>query len=410
MRVEASGSKSAAVCPCSASSPAGRRRRAPLLLAAALAGALLPGIARAQFEPFVEVDGPSGVAVADTGDVAAVVGEPNSLVQFAPDGTRVTELPLPDELARSRIAVGRWESFQGGVLLSPSGRLEIVPAAEDEEGTAFDLASAEDPIEVDAPDLDAGGAGAPVSLAGARFDDVAVAPPIAPAEGEPVLLELFVAGATAGTGEDHAGARPFLVRLRVDLATKQARIIGVATSQGNASDPRSPSGVGVAFEEDDTGAVEEARAVTSIPTATHATDEGAGWTLVTVGSQFPEDTRPEAAPQYAAAEQRIVSPGMTSDDAGNLYMIVAVGACEGSEGPGLRVVSPADTLCSELPATTAFGSADVGVARAGDPIYVNDEEGDAIVTSPAPPNVTPPVASRAESEAWTAPAGVAALR
>jgi len=410
MHVEAPGSKSAAVCPRSASSPAGRRRPPPVLLAAAVAGALLPGIARAQFEPFAEVDGPSGVAVADTGDVAAVVGEPNRLVQFAPDGTPVTELPLPDELARSRIAVSSSESFQGGVLLSPTGRLEIVPAAEDEEGTAFELASADDPIEVEAPDLDAGGAGASLSLAGARFDDVAIAPPVAAAEGEPILLELFVAGATSGTGENAEGARPFLVRVRVDVAAKQAQILGVATSQGNASDPRSPSGVGVAFEEDDTGAVVEARAVTSIPTATHASDEGAGWTLVTVGSQFPEDARPEAAPQFAAEEQRIVSPGMTSDDAGNLYMIVAVGACEGSEGPGLRVVSPTETLCTELPATTAFGSADVGAARAGDPIYVNDEEGDAIVVSAAPPNVTPPVASRGEPRAWKAPARVAALR
>jgi hypothetical protein len=410
MHVEALGSQPAAVFPRSASSPAGRRRPPPVLLATAVAAALLPGAARAQFEPFAEVDGPSGVAVADTGDVAAVVGAPSSLVQFAPDGTRVAELPLPDELARSRIAVSLHESFRGGILLSPAGRLEIVPDADDVEGTAFELASAEDPIEVEAPDLDAAGAGAPVSLAGARFDDVAVAPPIAPAEGEPTLLELFVAGATAGTGDDHEGARPFLVRLRIDVAAKQAQIIGVATSQGDASDPRAPSGVGVAFEEDDTGAVAEALAVTSIPTATHATDEGAGWTLVTAGTAFPEDTRAEAAPQLVAEEQRIVSPGMTSDDAGNLYMIVSVGACEGSEGPGLRVVSPTETLCTTLPETTASGSADVGVARAGDPVYVNDEEGDAILVTAAPPNVTPPVASRSTSRAWTASAGASALR
>lgn len=410
MLVEAPGPRSAAVCPRSAPSPAaGRRRPSPVLAALAATVALAPGVGAAQFEPFVDVTAPSGVAVADTGDVAAVVGDPNSLVRFAPDATRLTEAPLPDELARSRIALS-WERFQGAVLLAPTGRLEVAPAAEGQEGTAFELASAEDPIEVEAPDLDAGGAGAPISLAGARFDDVAIGPPIEVAEGAPVRLELFVSGATAATGADGEGVRPFVVRLRVDVAAKQAEITGLATTQGNAADLRSPSGVGVAFERDDTGAVTDALVVTSVPTATHATDEGAGWTLVTVGAEYPEDTRPEVAPRFVAEDQRIVSPGMSSDDAGNLYMIVAVGACEGSEAPGLRVVSATETLCTELPETTAFGSADVGVARAGDPIYVNDEEGDAIVVSAAPPNVTPPVASRAEAKAWSAPAAALRLR
>lgn len=401
MHVEASGSKSAAVCPRSASSAAGLLRRAPAVLAAAL-GALSPGMARAQFETFVDVTAPSGVAVADTGEVAAVVGEPNRLVRYSPDGAPVAVAPLSDDLARSRIALGRWESFQGAVILSPTGTLEIVPAAEGQDGTVFELANADDPLEVQAPDLDATGTSAPLTLAGARFDDIAIAPPLAAAQGAQSPLELFVAGATAGTGANGEGARPFLVRLRVDLATQQGEVTGIATTQGDASDPRSPSGVGLSYVLDENGAPSGTVVVTSLPSATHASDQGAGWTLVMVGAEFPEDDRPEAAPQWLQEEQRIISPGMGHDDQGNLYMIVSVGACEGSEGPGLRVSSATETLCAPLPATTAFGSADVGVWKAGDFIYVNDEEGNAIVAAAAPPNVTPP-ASPAAARGWFAP-------
>lgn len=371
------------------------RPRAAAALAIAIAALALPRAAAGQASRFADVPLPTGILVNDQGEVVVVSGEPATLIRFTADGARAAETPLEADRARSRLAWGTAMGFHGAVLLSPGGALEITPLGENApEGAVFQLA--EQPLTIEAPDLDAASAPATLQLQAARFDDVAVGPAVVPPGGGPAPLDLFVTGLTAMDDLGNGG-RPFLIRVRVDLVAKQAQLAGLATTQGPVIVPPFPSGVGLRHERGPDGAPTNVSVVTSFPSKTFAQGTDAGNVLVTVGAGFPEDTRPEAAPtwfQDHRGETKIyAASGMGTDSAGNLYMVVAIGACAGSQGPGVVVYSPGDVKCAVLPETTASGGSDVGVGTAGEPLYVTDEPGNAVLRLDAPPNVTPPPAA-----------------
>jgi hypothetical protein len=391
--------------PASSAVSAGRRRRGAAVAAAvlaALAALLVPRGAAGQVEKFVDAPGPTGLLVNDQGEVVAVTAQPPTLVRFGSDGARLAESPLPDDRARSRLAWGTPQGFHGAVMLSPAGALEITPLGDNApEGALFELGSSDGPVSVDAPDLDASSAPATIALQGARFDDVAIGP-MAAGTTAPTTLDLFVTGLTAGDAQGN-GARPFLIRVRADLSAHTAQLAGLATTQGPNLPPPFASGVGVRYTVGADGAITSPAVVASFPTKTFSRNGSTGDRLVTVGAGFPEDTRPEAAPAwFTDAKGQTVnyaSSGMGTDSAGNLYMVVAVGACAGSPGPGVVLFSATDTRCAQLPDTTASGSSDVAAGKAGEPIYVSDEQGNQIVRIQPPPNVTPSAASDAT---WSA--------
>jgi hypothetical protein len=382
--------------------PRPRRRGAAgtAIAFAALAASLVPRHAAAQAEKFVDAPGPTGILVNDQGEVVAVTARPPTLVRFGVDGTRASESPLPDDRARSRLAWGTAQGFHGAVMLSPAGALEITPLGENApQGAVFELGGTQSPVSVEAPDLDASNAPATIALQGARFDDVAIGPVAA---ATPNTLDLFVTGLTAGDASG-AGARPFLVRVRADLAARQAQIAGLATTEGPNVPPPFASGVGLRYTVGADGAIVDPAVVASFPTKTFSNNGSTGDRLVTVAAGFPEDTRPEAAPAFFKNDKgdtvNFASSGMGTDSAGNLYMVVAVGACASAPGPGVVVFSATDVRCAQLPDTTASGSSDVAAGKAGEPIYVSDEQGNEILRIPPPPSVAPVPAGAAT---WSA--------
>lgn len=352
---------------------------------------------------FATLPAPTGILVGTDSNVA-VLSEPTegtTLVAFAPDGTRQAEERVestpPDRFARGRLAWLERGPFKGAVLLGRGGTLHV--ELEDvEEALEVELAEL---AALEAADLDAAGAPAQLDLAGARFDDVAVVPGVRAAlrPGTEPAFDVFVTGATAAA----AGARPFLLRVQI-ASTGSFTARALATTQATVTDPEHRSGVGTFIPPSELPFPDRPAAVfAALPTKASSSTPARVDTLVAVGARYPEETAlPPTIVTDEGAPVTLTSGGMTSDRGGNLYVLVAAGACTPEGGAGVVTVTNAgdEDGCLPLPAPAGPGGAYVDVAadKVGDPVYVTNEKGNVILKLPVAAGATttgPQAAARA---------------
>jgi hypothetical protein len=347
----------------------------------------------AQATTFATLPAPTGILVGPEGEVVVVSDPPTgtTIVSFGPDGTRMGETPVestpPDRYARSRLARIERGPFLGAAQLTGAGILRVELEAV-EDAFEFDLATASG---LEALDLDAGGEPAQLSLAGARFDDVAVAPGLVTGQrpGTQPTFDVFVTGATA----PGAGARPFLLRVRVE-PPGTATVGAMVTTQGTVADPEHRSGVGTFILPSDAPAPERPIAVfAALPTRASAATPRALDTLIVVGAGWPEDTT-AVAPTIVTVEGTPVaftSQGMTNDQVGTLYAVVASDACAPDGGPGVVSLRTVDAdivdACAPLPPAAGENGryVDVAAGDLGEPVYVTNERGGTVLRLPGLP-------------------------
>jgi hypothetical protein len=165
----------------------------------------------------------------------------------------------------------------------------------------------------------------------------------------------------------------------------------MVTTQGTVADPEHRSGVGTFIAPSDAPAPDRPVAVfAALPTRASAAAPRAVDTLILVGAGWPEDAA-AVAPTIVTDEGTPVTftaQGMTNDQAGTLYAVVASEACAPDGGPGvvsLRTVG-ADVVdaCAPLPPAAGERGAyvDVAVGDLGDPIYVTNERGGVVLRLP----------------------------
>jgi hypothetical protein len=343
-----------------------------------------------QATTFATLPAPTGILAGPEGAVVVVSDPPSgtTIVSFGPDGARLGETPVestpPDRFAHSRLAWIERGPFVGAAQLSGAGILRIELESV-QNALEFDLATTSG---LEAPDLDAGGTPAQLSLAGARFDDVAVAPGLVTGQrpGTEPSFDVFVTGVTATA----AGGRPFLLRVAV-RPPDTASVRAIVTTQGTVADPDHRSGVGTFFPPSDAPAPDRPVAVfAALPTRASAANANALDTLVVVGAGWPEDGS-AVAPTIVMTDGTPVTftaQGMTNDRAGTLYAVAAADACAPGGGPGvlaLRTVG-ADVVdeCAPLPPAAGQDASyvDLAVRDLGDPAYVTNERGGVVLRLP----------------------------